>query len=100
VIIKDLGKDRLRGELAMDVGAIRSARRRSENPLSERLGLLLGACHEAMRGRVPVPASHVLDCRRGTSFSQTQLAATARAPRATHAALAPPTRWLGSEGKE
>jgi hypothetical protein len=43
---------------------------------------------------------HVLDYSSGTSFSQTQLAATARAPRATHAALAPPHRWLGSEGKE
>jgi hypothetical protein len=95
VIIKDLGKDRLRGELGMHVGAIRSAR-----PAIREAGLTLGACHEAMRGRVPVPASHVLDCRRGTSFNQTQLAATARAPRATHAALAPPTRWLGFEGKE
>jgi hypothetical protein len=45
-------------------------------------------------------AMHVLDYRSGTSFSQTQLAVTARAPRATHAALAPPHRWLGSEGKQ
>jgi hypothetical protein len=53
-----------------------------------------------MRGRVPVPASHMLDYRSGMSFSQTQLETTARAPPRTHAALAPPTRWLGSEGKE
>jgi hypothetical protein len=52
-----------------------------------------------MRGREPVQVSHVLDYRSGTSFSQTQLAA-ARPPPRTHAALAPPTRWLGSEGKQ
>jgi len=52
-----------------------------------------------MRGRQPVPASHVLDYRGGTSPSQLQLAATARDP-LTHAALAPLHRWLGSEGEE
>jgi hypothetical protein len=36
LIIKELGKDRRRGELAVHVRAIRSARRRSKIPLSER----------------------------------------------------------------
>ena len=101
MIIKGLGKDRLRGELAVHVRAIRSARCRSENPLSERRASssepVTKRCADERPSKLTM---HVLDYRSGTSFSQAQLAATARAPRATHAALAPPVRWLGSEGKE
>jgi hypothetical protein len=86
-------------KLAVLVGAIRSARCRSENPLSERPGLLLGACHEAMRGREPVQVSHVRDYRSGCRLARLSWRQLPGPPR-THAALAPPVRWLGSEGKE